>query len=52
MGKLVNAVLLIGLTCVIVSGFMGIPVYFLWNWLMPELFGFVRVTFLQAVGLC
>lgn len=28
-----------------------VPVYFLWNWLMPELFGLTKITFLQAFGL-
>lgn len=29
----------------------SLPVYFLWNWLMPELFGLTEITFLQSVGL-
>ena len=29
----------------------GIPVYFLWNWLMPEIFGLTEITLLQAIGL-
>jgi hypothetical protein len=29
----------------------GFPVMLLWNWLVPELFGFVEITFWQAVGL-
>lgn len=28
-----------------------LPVYFLWNWLMPKLFGLSRLTLLQALGL-
>ena len=28
-----------------------IPVYLLWNWLMPQLFGLPVVTFVQAWGL-
>ena len=27
------------------------PVYLLWNWLMPELFGLPTLTFWQALGL-
>ncbi len=30
---------------------IAIPLYFLWNWLMPELFGLKIVTFWQAWGL-
>ncbi len=29
----------------------AIPVWLLWNWLMPLLFGLKTVTFLQAWGL-
>jgi hypothetical protein len=27
------------------------PVQALWNWLMPELFGFKSISFFQALGL-
>ena len=29
----------------------SVPVFFLWNWLMPDLFGLPTVTFWQALGL-
>lgn len=29
----------------------GIPIYFLWNWLMPEIFGLKVITFWQAWGM-
>lgn len=29
----------------------AIPVYYLWNWLMPELFHLPTVTLWQALGL-
>jgi hypothetical protein len=29
----------------------GIVVQWLWNWLLPELFGLRRITFWQALGL-
>ena len=35
---------------IIVSGF-GEAVHYLWNWLMPNLFGVHPITFWQAVGL-
>ena len=28
-----------------------LPVYYLWNWLMPELFALKAITFWQAYGL-
>lgn len=29
----------------------SIPLYFLWNWLMPALFGLKVITWVQAMGL-
>ncbi|MBI5077109.1 hypothetical protein HZB94_01890 [Candidatus Falkowbacteria bacterium] len=29
----------------------AVPVYFLWNWLMPALFNIKTITFLQAWGI-
>lgn len=30
---------------------VALPTYFLWNWLMPALFGLKKVTLWQAAGL-
>lgn len=30
---------------------LSVPVYFLWNWLMPAIFGLKEITLLQALGL-
>lgn len=30
----------------------SIPVWLLWNWLMPAIFGLKSISFLQALGLC
>ena len=38
---------LVGLVMLI----MGLPVMWLWNWLMPEIFGLKTITFWQAIGL-
>ena len=35
----------------IVSLLLSFPTMWLWNWLMPEIFGLTRITLLQAVGL-
>lgn len=33
-------------------GFLAaVPVYFLWNWLMPDLFHLQEITFMQAWGI-
>jgi len=46
-GVAIGAVLIVAL----VGAFIGIPVYFLWNWLMPIIFGLKTITFFQAIGL-
>jgi hypothetical protein len=38
-------------TIAVVSLIAAIPTYFLWNWLMPTIFGIKTVTFFQAWGL-
>jgi len=35
----------------VVSIVAAIPLYFLWNWLMPAIFGLTTITFWQAWGL-
>lgn len=35
----------------VVAIIVGIPVYFLWNWLCPALFGLPIVTLTEAIGL-
>lgn len=49
-GMLAIAVGAIGLI-VALSALFAVPVYYLWNGLMPKLFGLTSVTFLQAWGL-
>jgi len=39
------------ITALITSLLGSVPVYFLWNWLMPKLFGLGQVTFMEAMGL-
>lgn len=35
----------------VISILCAIPTYFLWNWLMPEIFGLKTITLFQALGL-
>lgn len=35
----------------VISLIAAIPTYFLWNWLMPNIFGIKAITFLQAWGI-
>lgn len=41
---------LIGLI-VVVAVLMALPTMWLWNWLMPTIFGLIKIGFWQALGL-
>lgn len=51
MKVLASIILLIGVLA-LMSLLFALPVMWLWNWLMPEIFGLIEITFWQAVGLC
>jgi len=42
-----TAILIIALAAVI----LGLPLMWLWNWLMPTIFNLPEITFWQALGL-
>lgn len=42
-------VLFIGLFCLAL--FLAIPVMFLWNWLMPLIFGLPTLDYIESVGI-
>ena len=46
--NLVIGILFIGLTSLIV---MGAPLMYLWNWIVPSIFGLRYITFWEAIGL-
>lgn len=39
------------LLAVLIALLIGGPLWLLWNWLMPTIFGLPYITFWQAVGL-
>jgi hypothetical protein len=39
------------LIAVVLALLIGGPLWLLWNWLMPLIFGLPQITFWQAVGL-
>ena len=43
--------LVASLTLAFVALVLGLPLMLLWNWIMPNIFYFNKITFLQAVGL-
>lgn len=47
----VVAYLLAAVIIAVTSLFIAIPVFFLWNWLMPSIFGIKLITFWQAYGI-
>lgn len=51
MEKIIAAILIFILTIVIVGLFAALPTMWLWNWLMPEIFNLIEITFWQALGL-
>ena len=50
MEKVFKFLLAIGAILIVVL-IIGLPVMFLWNWLMPLIFGLTKISFLQALGL-
>jgi hypothetical protein len=44
---ILTAILLIAVVAVI----LGLPLMWLWNWLMPGIFNLPEITFWQALGL-
>jgi len=45
--KVLGAILLVA----IVSLIMAFPTMWLWNWLMPVIFGLIKINFWQALGI-
>ena len=36
---------------VLIVAILTLPMYYLWNWLMPDIFGLTKITLWQALGL-
>ena len=49
--EIIGSIVLIFVIIAAISLLLAFPVMWLWNWLMPEIFGLPMVTFLQAWGL-
>lgn len=48
---LLGTALLIALLVVAIAAILSLPLMFLWNWLMPLIFGLKTITWIQAWGL-
>lgn len=46
-GKFVVMILIL----FVVGIFLALPTMWLWNWLMPAIFGLIKIGFWQALGL-
>jgi membrane protein required for beta-lactamase induction len=49
--NVLSAISLAFLIAVVLALLIGGPLWLLWNWLMPLIFGLPQITFWQAVGL-
>jgi hypothetical protein len=49
--KLVGAFGVVVMFLAFAALLLGLPLMWLWNWLMPELFGLKEINFWQAIGL-
>jgi hypothetical protein len=51
MKQTIDTILIAILLVVITAILLGFPLMWLWNWLMPSIFGLPFITFWQALGL-
>ena len=49
--ELVGAIVIFVLAIIGVGLLMSLPTMWLWNWLMPTIFGLTKITWTQALGL-
>lgn len=49
---LIMSIIVTMMITIVISLIAAIPVYFLWNWLIPDIFGLTTINFIQTVGLC
>ena len=51
MNNTIQAILTAILLIAVVAVILGLPLMWLWNWLMPTIFNLPEITFWQALGL-
>lgn len=47
LGYILGTVILL----VIITLLIALPIMWLWNWLMPAIFGLIKINFWQALGI-
>ena len=50
-GEIIGAGIMIAIIIVLLAIAFGFVIMYLWNWLMPAIFGLTTITFWQAIGL-
>lgn len=45
----VKGAVIVALTIIILAVLIALPVMFLWNWVMPDIFGLTTIDFKQAL---
>jgi len=48
--KLLGLAMIAFVAIVIIALLLGFPVRWLWNWLMPSIFGLAKISFWKAFG--
>jgi len=49
--EIIGTVLLVLFIVAVLAFILAFPTLWLWNWLMPAIFGLTKITFWQAVGI-
>lgn len=49
--EIVKHILIVLIAALILALLLALPTAWLWNWLMPSIFGLREITFLEALGL-
>lgn len=49
--KLFGGTIILLSTMVIIAIIFAVPIMFLWNWLMPDIFGLPTISIWQAIGI-
>ena len=51
MNNIIGAALAVFGIVMVMAIILALPVMLLWNWLMPVIFGLIKITFWQALGI-
>lgn len=46
-----SLIFIVIITVILISVICALPIMWLWNWLMPDIFNFPEITVMQAWGL-